>query len=240
MHNVRHLILFLLSCSALCAAEHPTPPSPSEPPRADASTPYPAAQQEADEPEEPDFAFIAGGPYTQKKNSIQFILPAQWGRRSSIIGGSTLQHAEFGTLLRTEWGLTDRWELDVIASAEGERDRLGGRTLTSTYSLADSVIGIRYRLLQESSAPITLAMGPQIIVPSGSLSRGSGFDTTGFAWDLAAAKDWGGPVFLYTSVNFALFPSVNDPVIGSSRDFNLHNVFGAAALGLAPCGTVLA
>lgn len=235
MQNALHLVLLLLlSSCVLFAGEHPTPQSPSEPPRADASTPHPAPQQEADEPEEPDFAFIASGPYTQKKNSIQFILPAQWGRRSSIIGGSILQHAEFGTLLRTEWGLTDRWELDVIASAEGERDRLGGRTLTSTYSLADSVIGIRYRFLQESSAPFTLAMGPQIIVPSGSLSRGSGFNTTGFAWDVAAAKDWGGPAFLYTSVNFALFPSVNDPTIGSSRAFNLHNVFWAAALGLRP------
>ena len=234
MFNVRHLVLFLLSCGVLCAAEYPTPQSPAEPPRADASTPHPAAQQETDEPEEPDFAFIAGGPYTQKRNSIQFILPTQWGRRSSIIGGSILQHAEFGTLLRTEWGLTDRWELDMIVSAEGERDRLGGRMLTSSYSLADSVIGVRYRFLQESSAPFSLAMGPQIIIPFGSLRRGTGFDTTGFAWDLAAAKDWGGPVFLYTSVNFALFPAVNDPALSSSRDFNLHNVFWAAALGLRP------
>jgi hypothetical protein len=236
MLKVLHSIsVLLLWCGCLLGGDDPAAlHSDAEAAREDSSAVRSPAQPDGDEPEEPDFAFIAGGPYTQKKNSIQFILPAEWGRRTSILGGSILQHAEFGTLLRTEWGLTDRWELDVIMSAEGERDRLRGRTLTSDFSLTDSVIGVRYRLLQESSAPFSLAMGPQFIVPSGSLLRGTGFDTTGFAWDVAAAKDWGGPAFLYTSVNFALFPSVRDPTIGSSRDFNLHNLFWAAALGLRP------
>jgi hypothetical protein len=232
---LRSISVLVLSCGCLLGSGDPAhPQSDIGSSRKNRSAIQSTPQQEADEAEEPDFAFISGGPYTQKKNSIQFILPAQWGRRTSIIGGSILQHAEFGTLLRTEWGLTDRWELDMIMSAEGERDRLSGRTLTSNFSLADSIVGVRYRLLQESSAPFTLAMGPQVIFPSGSLLRGTGFDTTGFAWDLAAAKDWGGPAFLYTSVNFAVFPSVNDPALGSSRDFNLHNVFWAAALGLRP------
>lgn len=184
------------------------------------------------EPEEPDFAFVAGGPYTQKRNSIQLIVATQWGRRTSQLSGGTLQHAEFGTLLRTEWGLTDRWELDVILAAEGERDFLGTRRVNSTFAFSDSVVGIRYRLLQESSAPLTLAVGPQVILPTGSFLSGSGFENTGYAWDLATAKDWGGPVFLYSSMNYAFFPSVQAP--GGGRQFNLQSVFWGSALGLRP------
>ncbi len=187
-----------------------------------------------DEPEEPDYAFIAGGPYTQKKQSIQFILPGQWGRRRSNPGDSTLEHAEFGTLLRTEWGLTDRWELDIISAADGALDRLDGTTVRADFALSDTVLGARYRLLDESFAPITLAMGSQVIIPSGNPLRGTGIERTGFAWDLAAAKDWGGPVFLYSSLNYAVFPSVNGGSGDAGRRFNLQNVFWAAALGLRP------
>ncbi len=187
-----------------------------------------------DEPEEPDFAFIAGGPYTQKKQSIQFIFSGQWGRRRSSLGGFALDHAEFGTLLRTEWGLTDRWELDIIFAADGERNRLGGTTVESDFALSDTVLGARYRLLDEASAPLTLAMGPQIIIPTGNLLRGTGFEKTGYAWDLAAAKDWGGPVFLYSSLNYSFFPSVNGFGGATGRAINLQNVFWATALGLRP------
>ena len=187
-----------------------------------------------DEPEEPDYAFIAGGPYTQKKHSLQFIFPGQWGRRRSKVGNSTLEHAEFGTLLRTEWGLTDRWELDIIFAADGERDRLDGTTLPSNFAMSDTVLGARYRLLDESFAPITLAMGPQVIVPSGNPLLGTGFEKTGYAWDLATAKDWGGPVFLYSSLNYFVFPSVRATDGAPGRSFNLHNVFWATAVGLRP------
>lgn len=188
----------------------------------------------ADEPEEPDFAFIAAGPYTQKKNSIQFIFPLDWARRRTSLDGLRLEQTQYGALLRTEWGITDRWELDIIFSAAGERERLGMTTLLSDFAWADGVLGVRYRLLEESSAPLTLALGPQVILPTGSLRRGTGHERVGLAWDLAAAKDWGGPVFLYTSVNYALIPSVKDPTLVSTRDFNLHNIFWAAALGLRP------
>ncbi|HUU12852.1 MAG TPA: hypothetical protein VM182_03970 [Terriglobia bacterium] len=187
-----------------------------------------------DEPEEPDFAFIAGGPYTQKKQSIQFIFPGQWGRRRSSLGGSALSHVELGTLLRTEWGLTDRWELDFIFAADGERNRLEGTTVGSDFALSDTVLGARYRLLDESFAPLTLAMGPQIIIPTGNLLRGTGFEKTGYAWDLAAAKDWGGSIFLYSSLNYSFFPSVNGAGGAKGRAFNLQNVFWATALGLRP------
>ena len=46
-----------------------------------------------DGPEEPDFAFIAGGPYTQKRTSPQFVYSGQWGRRISRVGGMSLQNS---------------------------------------------------------------------------------------------------------------------------------------------------
>jgi len=193
--------------------------------------PQPPARGDGN-PEEPDYAFIAGGPYTQKKNSMQSIFATQWGRRTSTLSSGTLQHAEFGTLLRTEWGFTDRLELDVILSAQGERDFLGERKTNSTFAMSDSVVGMRYRLLQESAAPLTLTTGPQLIFPTGRFSSGTGNAVMGYAWDLATAKDWGGQLFVYSSVNYAFFPSVRAP--GSTRDFNLQNIFWGTALGLRP------
>lgn len=193
-----------------------------------------AAPSKDDEPEEPDFAFIAGGPYTQRKTSPQFIIPSTWSRRTSTMGGIRSRSSESEILLRTEYGLTDRWEVDVIFSASGERIDLGQQRLASTFALADSLVGVRYRLLRESSAPITLTMGPQIIIPTGSFASGTGNSAAGVAWDLAAAKDWGGPVFVYASGNYAYFPSVSPVVANGSQHFSLHNVFAATALGLRP------
>jgi hypothetical protein len=195
---------------------------------------FPAAPSKVDEPEEPDFLFIAGGPYTQKKTSPQFIIPSAWSRRTSTVGGTQSRHSEFSTLFRTEYGLTDRWEMDVIFSASGEQAYQGQQRLVSTFALADSVVGLRYRILRESSAPITLTMGPQIIIPTGSFASGTGNSAAGVAWDLAAAKDWGGPVFVYASANYAYFPSVNPGVANGPQHFPLHNVSGATALGFRP------
>ncbi|MFB3920800.1 MAG: hypothetical protein ACE145_03715 [Terriglobia bacterium] len=199
-----------------------------------AATAVPRVACAEDEPEEPDFAFIAGGPYTQKAKSTQFISASQYGRRRSNLGGSTLEHAEYGTLLRNEWGLTDRWELDIIFAAEGGRDRLGQTVLDSSFALGDSVLGIRYRFLQESRAPFTLTMGPQLIFPTGSILSGTSHDRVGLAWDVAAAKDWGGPIFLYTSLNYAFFPSVRLPRPAPQTPGNLHDLFWGTALGLRP------
>lgn len=228
-----HLVILIgLTCPSPLEAEPVPNPGDSIFPWAEKWAAASGKQQDDDEPEEPDFAFISGGPYTQRKNSIQFIFPSQWGRRRTNLGGGLFQHAEFGTLLRTEWGLTDRWELDVIFSAEGEQDLLGRTKVTSNFALADTILGARYRLLRESSAPFTLTMGPQIILPTGSFLSGTGFEQVGYAWDVTAAKDWGGPVFLYTSFNYALFPSVRNPISGSDRHFNLQNVVWGTALGL--------
>lgn len=237
MRSVLHidvLVLSVLAVALLSAAQ--ALPAADDSPRGPAKekplSPASPEEKEGNEPEEPDFAFISGGPYTQKKNSIQIILPGNVGERRMRLGDSFLDHAEFGALLRAEWGLTDRLELDVIIPAAGARDRLGRTTLSFNFALADAILGIRYRFLRESSAPLTLTMGPQIIFPSGSPEQGSGLGSVGYAWDLAVAKDWGGPVFLYSSLNFAAYPSVRDPAPGSHRSMALRNLFWGSALGI--------
>ncbi|MGH9788771.1 MAG: hypothetical protein ACRD4U_08745, partial [Candidatus Acidiferrales bacterium] len=60
----------------------------------------PPALAQDDEPEEPDFFFLTGGPYTQKKTSPQIIWANQWFRdRSGDV--STRDYVGAG---RAEWG----------------------------------------------------------------------------------------------------------------------------------------
>lgn len=183
-------------------------------------------------PEEPDYAFIASGPYTQLKNSIQFINANFYGTRRFSLPGGTRNEDELLFFQRTEWGFTDRLELDVITPGAGSRERLNGSTGSSDYAYADTVVGLRYRLLNEQKAPFTLTMGPQVILPTGSVRRGAGAGSAGFAWDVSAAKDWGGPLFLLQSFNYSVLPSADDPTPGSTQSFTLHGVEWATALGL--------
>lgn len=191
-----------------------------------------AQAQGSGEPEEPDYAFVAGGPYTQLKNSIQVIHAFNYGTRRFSVPGGARNEDEFLFFLRTEWGFTDRLELDVITPGAGGRERLNGSTSSSDYGFSDSVVGLRYRLLTEENSPLTLTMGPQVILPTGSVRRGTGNGSAGFAWDVAAAKDWGGPVFLFSSVNYSVLPSADDTTVGSTRSFALHGVEWASALGV--------
>lgn len=186
------------------------------------------------EPEEPDFAFLAGGPYTQMKNSLQLIHATTYATRGVAAPGGRRHADEFLFFFRTEWGFTDRLELDVITPAGGRRERQNGATLASDYAFADSIVGLRYRLLTEERFPFTLTMGPQLILPTGSVRRGTGAGSAGFAWDVSAAKDWGGPVFLYTSSRYTLLPSADDPTPGASGRHTLHGVEWATAVGLRP------
>jgi hypothetical protein len=148
--------------------------------------------------------------------------------------GTLLRHSQFDTAVRVEWGLTDRWELDLVFAGAGERREAGSTLLGSNFAARDAVFGARYRFLQESSAPFTLTMGPQLILPTGDPPFGRGSNRLGLAWDVAAAKDWGGPVFLFASANYGLIPSVRDAAVLDSRSLNLHNLFGAFAVGLRP------
>lgn len=186
----------------------------------------PAVAQD-DEPEEPDFFFLTGGPYTQKKTSPQVIWGNQWFRSRS--GGiSTRDYFGAG---RAEWGITDRWEVDFEFGALALKERVGGATTFAEHGAADLLAGVRYRLLRESSAPFTLTMGPQVIFPVASRRRGLGTGEVGYAWDVAAAKDWGGPVFLVASLNLGLTPDVPAFPDGSGPEFDLSSVEWSTALG---------
>ena len=71
------------------ASGHPGPAEEQTLPQATSAAPA------DDEHEEPDYAFIAGGPYTQKKQSIQFIFPGQWrdGDRTSGVPFSSMPNS---------------------------------------------------------------------------------------------------------------------------------------------------
>lgn len=184
------------------------------------------------EPEEPDFAFISGSAYTQTKKSIQFIHATSFGTRRFSVPGGRRNEDEFLFFQREEYGITDRLEVDLVTPGMGSRERLNGRTVSSDYGFADSLLGIRYRFLDEESAPFTLTMGPQVILPTGSVRRGTGQGSAGFAWDVALSKDWGGPLFLYNTFNYHHLPSADDTTPGSTRDFTLHGINWATALGI--------
>jgi len=185
------------------------------------------------EPEEPDFAFVSGSAYTQGKNSLQFIHQTAYSTRRFVEpGGNQRNDDEFLFFQRAEYGITDRWEVDFVLPAAGSRTRLNGRTVASDYALADGLVGLRHRFLHEGKAPVTLTMGPQVIFPSGSVRRGTGAGSTGFAWDLAVSKDWGGPVFLYNTFNYHALPWAADTTPGSVQRFLLNGVDWATAIGI--------
>jgi hypothetical protein len=184
------------------------------------------------DPEEPDFAFISGSAYTQVKNTMQIIHQSSYGTRRFPRTGGFLHEDQYQFFQRVEYGITDRWETDFQLPVQGSRTRMDGSTVESTHAFGDGLVGLRYRFLDEEKAPVTLTMGPQIIFPSGSVSKGTGSGSTGFAWDVAVSKDRRGPVFLYTTANYHAFPCAQDPTPGSSERFLLSGVNFAAALGI--------
>lgn len=186
------------------------------------------------EPEEPDFAFVSGSAYTQVKKSLQIIHQTGFGTRRVTDSLGSRNEDAFLFFQRVEYGITDRWELDIMFPAAGSRTRRNGATVTSAYGMTDAVIGARYRVLDEENAPVTVAMGPQIISPSGSVQKGTGFGGTGFAWDVAVSKDWGGPVFLYNTLNYHVIPSGEDTTPVSAKKFSLRGTTWATAIGLRP------
>jgi hypothetical protein len=199
-----------------------------------ASLPAQTAPAARAEPEEPDFAFVSGSAYTQVKKSVQIIHQTAYGtRRVTDLLGPRNDDA-FLFFQRVEYGMTDRWELDVMFPAAGSRTRRNGATVTNAFGMTDAVIGARYRMLDEQSAPVTVAMGPQVILPSGSVHKGTGLGGAGFAWDVSVSKDWGGPVFLFNTFNYHLIPSGDDTTPGSSKKFSLHGTTWATAVGLRP------
>ncbi len=184
------------------------------------------------EPEEPDFAFVSGSAYTQVKNTMQFIHQTAYSTRRFAGLAGRRNEDEFLFFQRVEYGITDRWETDFVLPVNGSRTRINGSTVASDFALADGLVGIRYRLLDEERAPLTLTMGPQMIFPSGSVEKGTGAGSAGVAWDVAASKDWGGPVFLFTTFNYHVLPRAQDTTPGSASRFVLHGADWATALGI--------
>ena len=208
------LVFCLLAVPALPAQEPAEKPESGEP--------------ESGEPEEPDFFFLTGGPYTQKKNSPQIIWANQWLHDAA---GSVRARDYLGAG-RFEWGLTDRWEADFEFGALARRESAPNTPTLTARGPDDMMFGVRYRLLREPKLPFTLTMGPQVTAPVASRRRGLGSGEVGYAWDVAAAKDWGGPVFLVASLNLGLTPSVPAFPNGTGPEFDLSRVEWSTALGL--------
>ncbi|MFQ5663708.1 MAG: hypothetical protein ACE5HL_07745 [Terriglobia bacterium] len=188
------------------------------------------AQEEspAGEAEEPDFFFLTGGPYTQKKNSPQIIWANQWFRHRSP-ARRTRSYFAAG---RFEWGLTDSLEADFEFGALALKERTSGITTFSGSGADDLLVGVRYRLLREEFASFTLTLGPQLVAPVASSARRElGTGEAAYAFDITAAKDWGGPVFVAASVNLSLTPNVPLVAEGSGPEVDLSSVDWGAAMG---------
>ncbi len=175
--------------------------------------------------EEPDYFFLTGGPYTQKKNSPQWIWANQWSWTGA--GGNNVR--EYTGAGRFEIGLTDRWEADFEFGALHVREESAGSASTQG-GVADFLVGARYRLLDESFAPFALTLGPQLALPAASRERGLGNGEVGYGFDVTAAKDWGGPVFLAASLNILWTPDVPAPDSRSVGRSNLTDIGAAVAL----------
>lgn len=182
------------------------------------------------EPEEPDFAFITGGPYTQGENVIQFI---QSNNLANSYGGPTVQR-DLTSALRTEWGFTDNLEADLIVPYRSQWTKTSGLT-TNQKGLGDTTFGLRYRFLREDFFPFTITFGPQVIIPTGDVEGGISNGQFGFAWDLSLAREWNPLFFNYASLNYSTTPGVNDPTASSTKEFVLHNL----TWGVAPTFRVL-
>lgn len=181
--------------------------------------------QEVSDPEEPDFFFLTGGPYTQQKYSPQIIWATQW-----LHHGSVLSMQEFTSRARFEFGVTDRLEADFELGARSTRQELQGVRLVEN-ELEAALIGARYRILTEETSPLTLTAGPQITIP---LPNNSIWENRpSYGVDLTAAKDWGGPVFAAASLNWHLTPGVRAYEQSPDRA-SLDQLSYAVALGFRP------
>ena len=177
------------------------------------------------EPEEPDFFFLSGGPYTQGRYSPQLIWANQW----SYTNSQALRVRDFVGAGRFEFGVTSNLEADFQFGGRWARYQPEvGPALTDSGS-DGLMLGIRYRILKEDFAPFTLTVGPQLIFPPATGRLRSG---VGYGVDVTAAKDWGGPIFTAASWNRRTTPSGADPL--SPLPQRLTQSSYAIALGLRP------
>ncbi|RPI26802.1 MAG: hypothetical protein EHM61_10560 [Acidobacteria bacterium] len=180
-------------------------------------------------PEEPDFFFLTGGPYTQQKNSPQLIWAHQWLHSRT----ASLHLRDLSGAGRVEFGVSDNLEADFEFGATSVRQEHPTYTLIDT-QLDGMMLGARYRILREDFAPLTLTVGPQLLIPT---RTSAPWETgLGYGVDVTAAKDWGGPVFTAASVNWRNTPGVRPTEAGEPS--SLRQVSYAVALGLRPVEAV--
>jgi hypothetical protein len=183
------------------------------------------------EPEEPDFAFFSGSPYTEGAGMVQFIWFGGIADDARTVQGRHRRSSATSSSLRVETGLTDRLEFDVVATYlrfSTSEDRI---VTESGQGIGDTLLGIRYRLLDEAWAPVTLTLGPQVNLATGDTADGIGMSKAGYALDLTLGKDWDEHFFTYLSANYLWTPNVGDPMVGSQRTHDLGTFTYAAALG---------
>ena len=188
-----------------------------------------AQGEETVAPEEPDYAFVTGSPYTENKNFLQIILTNAF--TDQLDAG--IRDLQLSNSLRFEFGFTDRLEADLVVNFNDLWSRSPGLNSTAN-GFGDTVLGLRYRILTEAHSPITLTFGPQLLLPTGSFAKGFSPGGFGIAWDLTMAKEWNSWFFHYVSVNYATTFGARDPTPGSQALFTLHNVNWGVALGFRP------
>ncbi|MFO1462439.1 MAG: hypothetical protein U1F66_01550 [bacterium] len=185
--------------------------------------------QDATPPEEPDYAFVTGSPYTEGKRFLQVISTEFFSQDDS----PGLRERQLSHTLRFEYGFTDRLEADLVLNYN-QLWSSGPASAGNAHGFGETVLGLRYRILDEEHTPITLTFGPQILPPTGSFSDGFGTGGFGLAWDLTLAKEWNSWFFHYVSVNYATTFGARDPTAGSQALFTLHNLNWGLALGFRP------
>ncbi|MFB3906004.1 MAG: hypothetical protein ACE15E_21370 [Acidobacteriota bacterium] len=186
---------------------------------------YASPQDSGGSPEEPDFFFMTGGPYTQQKHSPQIIWGQQW------LSGTTKDRTvkELSGSGRVEFGITDFLEADFEFGLTRASEEFPAFTQVET-QLDGLMLGTRYRVLREEFAPFTLTIGPQFLIPT---STSRPWETgSGYGVDVTAAKDWGGPIFAAASINWRNTPGVRAIPEGPSA--SLQELAYAFALGLRP------
>lgn len=183
-------------------------------------------------PEEPDYAFFAGSPYTEPTRFLQVILTNYF---QNFRAGEYPQR-QLSNLLRFEYGLTDRLEADLVLSYNSLWSELPGTSVQPVQQngFGNTLLGLRYRFLNEESSPLTLTFGPQLLLPTGVVNAVFGNGGLGLAWDLTMAREWSPLLFTYLNLNYATTFNALDPTPGSLQDYTLQNLFWAVALGFRP------
>src|SRR5437899_1579763 len=97
-----------------------------------AAQPAAAPKKPPVEKEEPDYAFLVNSPYVEEKGEVQVIGAIRFDTRR----GNPDQKFS-NAFARTEWGLTDRWELDLMTFWTG----------ADFLARGDSLAGVRYQVL---------------------------------------------------------------------------------------------